>query len=265
MHERTTSRSSSRELRPPVPPPAGGPPRDVSAEVIDAFVSLAGSLVSGHDPNDLLTHLVERAVHLLDLDAAGILLADRGGRLQLAAASSDVASHLELLALSSDDGPCLVCFATGSPVVAVGRGDVEAGWPAFAAAMRDHGLVGVVALPLRLRDQTLGTLGMFSRTWDSPGAGVVRIAQGLADVASISLVHQRALDDARTLTSQLQTALDSRVLIEQAKGVIAVQLGTSIDDAFHVLRSTARRRGSRLADLAADLVNGRTDASHLEP
>ncbi len=243
--------------------PAPGASGDVNSEVIDAFVSLADTLVAGYDPADLLQHLAESAVRLLGPTAAGILLADGSGQLRLVASSSEAVKDLELLQLQSDVGPCLECFATGATVVAVDPGDVEGRWPGFAPGMRAHGLLGVVAVPLRLRDQTLGALGMFSDRWHVPGPDAVRVAQGLADIATIGLLQERAASDARALASHLQTALDTRVLIEQAKGLIAAQLGTSVADAFLLLRSTARRRGTKLRDLSLALVEGRTDAFQL--
>lgn len=240
------------------------PAAHASADVVEAFVSLADSLVAGYDPDDLLDHLVECAVALFDLTAAGLLLADAAGRLRLVASSSQAMADLELFQLSVDEGPCLESFSTGAPVVAVHPGQAEERWPGFAPAMRSLGLSSVVAVPLRLREQTLGALGMFSRTWDAPGEDRVRIAQGLADVATIALLQERAARDSRALSEQLQRALDSRVLIEQAKGVVAAQLGTSVEDAFRILRTTARRRGTRLAALSEDLVQGRTDATALD-
>ncbi len=232
--------------------------------MVEAFVSLADTLVADHDPDDLLHHLVERAVALLDLSAAGILLADAAGELRLVASSSELLADLELFQLAVDDGPCLECSATGVPVVAVHPGQAERRWPLFWPAMSAAGLTSVVAVPLRLRERTLGALGMFSRSWEEPGPERVRLAQGLADVATIALLQERTTRDWRTLSEQLQRALDSRVLVEQAKGVVAAQLGTTVEDAFRVLRSTARRRGARLAQLSDDLVQGRTDATDLD-
>ncbi|WP_218974570.1 GAF and ANTAR domain-containing protein [Streptomyces sp. NP160] len=240
----------------------------LSSEVVDAFVTLADSLVADYDPIDLLTHLAERAVHLLGVTAAGILLADPHSKtpstLQLAAASSQEVADLELFQLSVEDGPCLQCYATGLPVVAAGVRAVHRCWPAFAGAMEAQGLRSVVAVPLRLRGQVLGALGMFSTAESALTLAATRVAQGLADVATIALLTDRAAADSRALTRQLQGALDSRVLIEQAKGVVASQLGTTIADAFLVLRSTARRRGVRLVDLCQALVEGRADATQLD-
>jgi len=258
------------------PSPAADPPglvgaagvESLSSEVVDAFVTLADSLVADYDPIDLLTHLAERAVHLLGVTAAGILLANphRGTRsaLQLAASSSQEVADLELFQLSVDDGPCLQCYATGLPVVAAGTRAVHRCWPTFATAMDTQGLRSVVAVPLRLRGQVLGALGMFSTAERALTPTATRVAQGLADVATIALLTDRAASDSRALTRQLQGALDSRVLIEQAKGVVASQLGTTIADAFLVLRSTARRRGVRLVDLCQALVEGRADARQLD-
>lgn len=251
--------------------PATSPPAERSAgaegfssEVVDAFVSLADSLVADYDSADLLTHLAERAVHLLGITAAGILVADPRGRLQLAASSSESVAGLELFQLSVDDGPCLQCYATCAPVVARDAASVHRQWPRFAPAMVERGLCSVVAVPLRLREQTLGALGMFAATPDTPSPAATRVAQGLADIATIAMLHERATTDSRLLAAQLQGALDTRVLIEQAKGVIATQLGTSMADAFLVMRTTARRRGVRLADVALALVEGRTDAHQLD-
>jgi len=222
----------------------------------ETFVELTDTMVAGFDVIDFLHVLTDRSVQLLDVSAAGLLLADPRGELRVVAASSEAARLLELFQLQSDQGPCLDCFRAGRPV---DSGDLAAAgprWPRFAPAARQAGFAAVQALPMRLRDQVIGALNLFR---DSPGAlppEDVRIGQALADVATISLLHDRSMRRSDTLNEQLQTALNSRVIIEQAKGKLAERLGLDMDQAFGLLREVARTRNRRLSELAQAFVEG---------
>jgi hypothetical protein len=181
------------------------------------------------------------------------------------AASSEAARLLELFQLQSDQGPCLDCFRAGQPV---DSGDLAAAgqrWPRFAPAAQQAGFAAVQALPMRLRDQVIGALNLFRA---SPGAlppADVRVGQALADVATISLLHERSMRHSDTLNEQLQTALNSRVIIEQAKGKLAERLGLDMDQAFSLLRDFARARNRRLSDLAQAFVDGSDTLPSLPP
>ena len=229
----------------------------MDAELLsETFVELTDTLVAGFDVIDFLHVLTDRSVQLLDVSAAGLLLADPRGELRVVAASSEAARLLELFQLQNDQGPCLDCFRTGRPVAA---GDLAAAaprWPRFAPAAQQAGFGAVQALPMRLREQVIGALNLF-RTQPGPFAPAsVRVGQALADVATISLLHERGMRHSDILNEQLQAALNSRVIIEQAKGKLAERLGVDMDQAFALLRDRARATNRRLSDLARAIVDG---------
>jgi len=222
----------------------------------DTFVELTDTMVAGFDVIDFLHVLTDRSVQLLDVSAAGLLLADPRGQLRVVAASSEVARLLELFQLQNDQGPCLECFRSGQRVQAADLDAEAARWPRFVPAARKAGFASVQALPMRLRDQVIGALNLFRA---EPGAfdpADIRIGQALADVATISLLHERGMRESDALNEQLQAALNSRVLIEQAKGKLAERLGLDMDQAFNLLRDFARHRNLRLSDLAQSFVDG---------
>jgi transcriptional regulator with GAF, ATPase, and Fis domain len=222
----------------------------------ETFVELTDTLVIGFDVIDFLHVLTDRSVQLLDVSAAGLLLADPRGELRVVAASSEAARLLELFQLQSDQGPCLDCFRSGQPVQAVDLAAESRRWPRFAPAARDAGFAAVQALPMRLREQVIGALNLFRADAGALAPADVRVGQALADVATISLLHERSMRHSDTLNEQLQTALNSRVIIEQAKGKLAERLGVDMDEAFTLLRDRARTSNRRLSDLAQAFVDG---------
>ena len=219
------------------------------------FVELTDTMVADFDIIDFLHVLTSRSVELLEVSAAGLLLADPRGELRVVAASSEAARLLELFQLQSDQGPCLDCFRSGQPVAATDL-SADPRWPRFAAAAGRADFSAVQALPMRLRDQVIGALNLFRVTPGAFDAEVVPIGQALADVATISLLHERSMRRTDTLNEQLQTALNSRVVIEQAKGKLAERLGIDVDTAFTLLRARARNQNQRLSDLARAFVDG---------
>jgi transcriptional regulator with GAF, ATPase, and Fis domain len=222
----------------------------------ETFVELADTMVAGFDVIEFLHLLTDRSVRLLDASAAGLLLADPRGELRVVAASSERARLLELFQLQNDQGPCLDCFRTGQPVAAPDLGAETQRWPRFAVTARDAGFAAVQALPMRLRDQIIGALNLFRADAGPFDPAGLRVGQALADVATISLLNERALRRSEILNEQLQAALNSRVIIEQAKGKLAERLHLDMDQAFDVLRKHARDRNRRLSDLARDLIDG---------
>ena len=223
--------------------------------VADVFVEMADTLVDDFDVMDFLHLLAERSVTLVGASAAGLLLADEQGRLQVVAASSERTRLLELFQLQSDQGPCVDCFHSGQPVSVTDLPNAGR-WPRFTAAAADAGFAAVHAVPMRLRTETIGALNFFST---QPGAieeSKLRLGQALADVATIGLLQQRAIHRRDALTEQLQSALNGRVLIEQAKGVLAERLRMSVEDAFNVLREAARGQNRQLSELALAIVDG---------
>jgi GAF domain-containing protein len=221
----------------------------------EAFVELTDTMVDDFDIIDFLHVLTSRSVELLNVSAAGLLLADPRGELRVVAASSEAARLLELFQLQSDHGPCLDCFRSGQPVGATDLG-TETRWPEFAAAAGQAGFSAVQALPMRLRAQVIGALNLFRASPGSFDTETVHVGQALADVATISLLNERSIRRSDTLNEQLQTALNSRVIIEQAKGKLAERLGIDVDQAFTLLREQARSRNLRLSDLARAFVDG---------
>src|SRR6202161_950326 len=220
------------------------------------FVELTDTMVDDFDVIDFLHVLTDRSVLLLDVSAAGLLLADPRGELRVVAASSEAARLLELFQLQNDQGPCLDCFRTGRPVTAADRPAETQRWPRFAPAAQQAGFAAVQALPMRLRDQIIVPMHLSGA---SPGAlppADVRVGQALADVATISLLHERSMRHSDTLNEQLQNALNSRVIIEQAKGKLAERFGLDMTQAFSLLRDFARNRNRHLSELARAFIDG---------
>jgi len=224
-------------------------------QLADVFVEMADTLVDDFDVIDFLHVLTERCVQLLGISAAGLLLTDGQGTLQMVAASSERTRLLELFQLQTDQGPCVDCFHTGQPVSVA---DLSTGgrWPRFTAAAAEVGFAAVYALPMRLRSEVIGALNFFDTNPGALDQGKLRIGQALADVATIGLLQQRALHRSGVVTEQLQTALNSRVLIEQAKGILAERLHLDVADAFALLRGGARSHNRRLSDLARAIIEG---------
>jgi len=224
-------------------------------ELADVFVEMADTLVDDFDVIDFLHVMTERCVQLLGVSAAGLLLTDGQDTLQVVAASSERTRLLELFQLQADQGPCVECFRTGQPVSVADLPSARR-WPRFTAAAAEVGFAAVHAVPMRLRTEVIGALNFFDTKPGAVDADKLRIGQALADVATIGLLQQRAIHRRDVLTEQLQTALNSRVLIEQAKGVLAERLHVDVADAFTVLRNGARSHNRRLSELAQAIVDG---------
>lgn len=229
----------------------------------EIFVEVADSLVEDFDVIDLLHRLSERCVELLNVSAAGILLADAHGELQIIAASDEHTRLLELFALQHDQGPCVECYRTGTARTNIDltRAEATTRWPRFAPRARETGYLATHAIPLRLRNRVVGALNLFQSTPHRLGDDDIALAQALADVATIAILQQRTLEQSHVENSQLETALTSRILIEQVKGVLAERWNTSVDDAFAAFRSYARARHLRLSDLATRIIAGDFDTT----
>jgi len=237
------------------------------ALLLRALVELADNLVDDFDVVDLLCVLSDRCVAAVDVAAAGVMLASPGGALQVVASSSDAMRTLELFQLQADEGPCVDAYRTGTPVVNLDLGDPSAGvrWPRFAARAQVEGFRSVHSLPMRLRGRTLGALNMFRTVGGALGDPDVAAAQALADIATIAIVQHRAAVDVQTLNDQLSTALNSRIVIEQAKGRMSEGLGVDMGEAFRLLRDHARKHNSRLVEVATKVADGTMDLSSLGP
>jgi len=223
-------------------------------QLAEAFVETADTLVDDFDVIEFLHTLAQRCVALLEIDAAGLMLADQRGALHATAASAENARLLELFELQTDAGPCLDAFRTGEPVVNADLHANEHKWPRFAEAAEAAGYVSVHALPLRLRSTVIGALNLFCSQLDSLSDADIRTGQALADVATIGILAQRNLHQAELLTTQLQTALNSRVIIEQAKGVLAERHRITVDEGFALLRDYSRSNNRLLSDVARDVA-----------
>jgi transcriptional regulator with GAF, ATPase, and Fis domain len=233
------------------------PGRPVTREqlVIEAIVELADTLVDGYDDIELLNRLVRHCVDLLAADAAGVLLADPQRNLRIATSSNEEIDTIELLQLQADQGPCVECFTSGVPVRVADLADASDRWPTFVAAVAALGTYrSVHALPLRLRGEAVGALSLFHRqTGALPEADIV-LAQALADVATISILQERAIRRSAVSSEQLQAALDTRVVIEQAKGVLAQHGNLTMDTAFNRMRKYARDHNLQLSEVARQVV-----------
>jgi hypothetical protein len=222
------------------------------------FVELADTLVGGFDLMEFLHMLTERCVELLEVSAAGLLLADSHGTLQLVAASTERARVVELFQVQNDEGPCLDSYRSGRPVIVPDMTASHAGaqWPMFTTAARELGFAAVHAIPMRLRDQVIGTLNLFGAVPDGLDPAVARAAKALVDVATIGILQERATREQELVAGLLQVTLNSRVIIEQAKGVLAERMQVSPDQAFIVLRAYSRSNNCPLTQLAADVIGG---------
>jgi ANTAR domain/GAF domain/Histidine kinase-like ATPase domain len=239
--------------REPASRPAASRSRE--QELSRTFVMLADSLVEDYDIVDLLERLTEACVRLLGVTAAGLLLNDQQGRLTVVASSSEETRLLEIFQLQNDQGPCLECVRTGTAVVS---GDLDADrsrWPLFASFAVEAGFRSVAALPMRLREQTIGGLNLFYDHAVPVAPEDQRLAQALADVATTGILQQPSAQRSTLLAEHLQRALSSRVVIEQAKGVLAERNGMSMEVAFDSLRLYARDQNLKLTDLAVAIVH----------
>lgn len=247
------------DLEPRSAAPTTGPGRERA--LADTFVMLADTLVDDYDVVDFLHRLADACVTLLGAATAGLLLADQRGGLAVVAASSEETRVLEVFQLQNDEGPCLECVRAGNPV---SSGDLVADgqrWPRFAAAAAGAGFRSVAALPMRLRTEVVGSLNLFYADPQLVESAELELAQAFADVATIGILQQRAKHRSKILAEQLQFALDSRVSIEQAKGMLSERHGLAMDQAYERIRRHARNNNLKLTDVAVAIVRGDIDPS----
>ena len=224
--------------------------------ISSTFLQLADTLVADFDIIDMLTMLADRCVELVDADAVGILLADADGNLRVMAASSKQARLLELFQLQNEQGPCVEAFRLGQPVSCTELRESIERWPRFAPYAVGAGFECVYAFPLRLRDSTIGALNLFKTQTGPMPAAEIQLAQALADVASVAILHDQATRETRVRDLQLQNALDSRVVIEQAKGMLRERSGIDMGEAFNLIRHHARIHNLQLTGVAEQIVAG---------
>lgn len=222
-----------------------------------AFVDLTDTLVADYDVADLLYRLVDHSLDLLGADQAGLMLSDQRGNLQVMASSDERTQALELFQLQSDQGPCLDCYHSSEPVHVPNLSEYTARWPRFTQTATDRGYTAVHAVPLRTRDQTIGALNLFSTDSQALPESSRRVARALADVASIAILHERASQRRELVIEQLEGALTSRIIIEQAKGSLAASGNLTPDQAFSQIRNYTRATNASLTNTARDIVEQR--------
>jgi len=233
----------------------------VSAErLAKVFVEVADTMVDEFDLIAFMQMLADRISGLLGGPAVGLLLADPKGRLRFMAASDETAKLLELFEIQGSDGPCLDAYRTSEPVINADLRAATERWPRFAPVAASIGCRSVHAFPLRLRRVVIGTLGVFGTEVGDLDDTDAQVVQALADIAAIGLLQERAISRGEVLTEQLQAALTSRIIIEQAKGALARLIGVSVDVAFDAIRAYARRSNRRLSEIANLVV---TDVASL--
>jgi transcriptional regulator with GAF, ATPase, and Fis domain len=229
--------------------------------LLETFVTLADTLIDQYDIIDFLQTLAESCVNLVDVSAAGIMLADQHGELRHAACSNEKMRFVELMELQLEEGPCFDAFRTGLPVVAASADEAAERWPNFAPQAKAGGFTGFSAVPMRLRTEVIGALNLFSFDDLSLNDADVKVVQAMADVATIGILHERLIRDANAFSTQLKVALESRIVIEQAKGIIAEHSKVSVDVAFDQIRAFSRGNNRLLSDTARQVIDGslRTD------
>jgi GAF domain-containing protein len=215
-----------------------------------AFVAVADTLTTDYDMVDLLHTLVLECVQILDTDAGGLMLVADDGELQLMTSTSEEADFVEVMQLDAASGPCIDCFRTGTAVSVPDIRLTGGRWPRFSAAALQHGFLSAHATPMKLRGQIIGTMNLFGREVGEVSKRDAAVAQALADVATIGILQERVIREGHVLAEQLHHALDSRVLIEQAKGVIAQSLSMTMDEAFAILRKYARDHNATIRSVA---------------
>ena len=225
-------------------------------EVLRALVEVADTFVDDYDVVEFLHGLAERCVAILDVDEAGVMLIDQTRSLRYVASSSEQMRLVELLELQHEEGPCLDAYRVGKVTVSTRAQEAEQLWPKFGMHAREAGLESLAGVPMRLRLDRIGALNLFSRRPGGLSEEDQHVAQAMADIATIGVLHARAIHDSQVVSSQLQTALESRIVIEQAKGIIAEHLTMTVDNAFTQLRNYARRQNSKLTDVAQRVVSG---------
>jgi GAF domain-containing protein len=225
--------------------------------LIRTLVELADTLVDDFDVVDLLTLLADRCVEALDVSAAGLMLASVDGDLRVVASSSEAMRLVEVFELQAAEGPCWDCYRTGERV---GAGNLAASgqqWPRFTPVALAAGFKTAYAIPMRLRGAVIGALNLFSSETSALAPEDLDAAQALADVATIAILQDRAGREVQLVNEQLTHALNSRIMIEQAKGVLGQRSGIGMEEAFTHLRGYAREHNLLLTDVAREVIDGK--------
>jgi GAF domain-containing protein len=230
-----------------------------------AFVTLADTLTTEYDVVDLLDLLVRECTEILDTEAGGLMLADSEGNLQLVASTSEQVELVEVMQLNAGAGPCLDCFATGEPVSVSNIDEESERWPAFREAALEQGFRSVYAAPMKLRGNVIGTMNLLSTNLGELNDRDVAVAQALTDVATIGILQERMIRESGLVSEQLQRALDSRILIEQAKGVLSQTGQMNMEEAFSTMRKFARKNQLTLHFVAEGITTRTIDVTADQP
>ena len=231
--------------------------------LLETFVTLADTLVDHYDIIDFLQTLAERCVDLVDVSAAGIMLADTKGELRHAASSNEHMRFVELIELQLEEGPCFDAFRTQVPVICGSADQAAQLWPRFAPNLTQKGFEAVSAVPMRLRSDVIGSLNLFSSEARALGDSDIQVVQAMADIATIGILQERSIRDAHAFSTQLEVALESRVVIEQAKGIVAERSHFGVDEAFALIRGFARSHNRLLSETARQIIDGSLDVDAL--
>lgn len=224
--------------------------------LIEALVTLADTLVDKYDIIDFLQTLAERCVDLVDVSAAGIMLADPRRELRHAACSNEEMRLVELFELQVEEGPCFDAYRTRAPVICASPEEAAERWPEFAHNANKYGFSGFSAVPMRLRSDVVGALNLFSFEASALGGDDIKVVQAMADIATIGILQERSIQDAHAFSTQLELALESRVVIEQGKGIVAECNHIGVDKAFDLIRNFARAHNRLLSDTARQIIDG---------
>lgn len=220
-----------------------------------AFVAVADTLTTDFDAVELLHTLINDCVEILDMNAGGLMLADSTGELHLMTSTSEAAELVEIMQMAASSGPCIDCFNTGSAVAVSDITQETSRWPEFVRVALSQDYRSVLATPMKLRGNVIGTMNLFSFTVGEVSERDAAVAQALADVATIGILQERVIREGHIIEEQLHRALDSRIIIEQAKGVIASSLALTMDEAFALLRTYARDRNLTIRSVSGRVVD----------
>lgn len=231
--------------------------------ITSAFVAVADTLTSNFDVVDLLHTLVQECTSILDTDAGGLMLVDGAGTLQLMTSTSEAADFVEIMQLGADSGPCIDCFTSGIAVTVPDIEDTGGRWPTFREAALQRGFRAAHATPLRLRGEVIGTMNLFAVRPGLLSERDAAVAQALSDVATIGIIQERIVREGTILAEQLHRALDSRILVEQAKGMLSHSFSVTMDEAFEVLRTYARTNNLTIRAVSSGISDRSISISQL--
>jgi GAF domain-containing protein len=223
--------------------------------LLEVLSDFAHTLAGRFDVSEVLYRLAENVVSILGVAGAGVSVVDDEGRLRPVTWINELTAQLERVEEANQQGPCVDSFLQGV-VIRVPRLSEETGhWPEWCAEAKRHGVEAVLGVPLRAGETVIGAMNVYSieaRQWRDDD---VQVAQVLTDMAAGYVANASDLEQSRRVTEQLTEALESRIIIEQAKGMLASEYRISVDEAFKVLRSHSRRHGASLRALADAVVN----------